>query len=100
MDEVLNRDERQELLDRYAYSRKPLPLIMNEYCYEFFGQAVKITEVNLYDKVENAEVTVASSDFTLHRTQFSELEWNPGRNFRESIYMMPVNDFVKKGMQT
>ena len=67
----------RELRTRYMMCSEKvkghLPLIMNESVYMFFGERVKIVEVHIYDKVENAEVVVENSMLDRHSLQFDEL---------------------------
>ena len=62
----VNDEELAILLDRHVLGRETLPLIVGEWCYEHFGERVKIVEVNMYDEVENAEVLIESSSCLLY----------------------------------
>lgn len=51
-----------------------LPLVLHQEVYQFFGERVKIIEANVFDKPENAEVTIEGGFAEQKVIQFSELE--------------------------
>lgn len=52
------------------------PLIVGFECYEHFGETAEIVEVNMFDKVRNAEVVVQGrgADQT-DSVEFGDLSW-------------------------
>lgn len=68
-------DLRTQWAKAYETEHGHLPLIMHQECYEYLGQPVKIVEANVFDRVDNSEVTIQTWDGNGDTLDFRKLSW-------------------------
>lgn len=94
----VDRKLMESLRDRYAMAAYSLvgsyPLITDVYCYQYFGQPVKIVEVNMYDTLANAEVTIETSGMERTRLEFVQLSWDFSRNISGEFCKRSEHDII------
>ena len=97
----VTRDICDELRDRWAMAceslGKPMPLVIGIECYEFFGEWVKIVEVNMFDKPHDPEVAIESRMMEQKRVQFSELSWRTNYKLADAMCRKSRNEVIVEG---
>jgi len=90
-----------ELRDRWAMAcdvlAKTKPLVVGVECYEFFGEWVKIVEVNMFDQPHNAEVVIESRMMERKRVEFSELSWRTNYRLADAMCRKSRNEVIVEG---
>lgn len=98
---MITEDTVDQLRDRWVMARKeiglPLPLILYEEVYVYFGNWCKIVEANVYDEIPNAEVTIEGFNGTRTVVEFSELSWRFERSSIDAMQKKSQHDFIVEG---